>query len=221
MRNQSSCPVGIVCRVALVALLLPAGARFAKAEVVLSLNPYEGVLWDQFAQHKVNLHTHTTQSDGSMPPATVIDEYRSRGYEVLALTDHNLSTYPWQSYGRDPDALGMVAIAGNELSRHHHTLSLFTNFTTTTTDWDTAIAGVGAAGGLAVISHPAMHWPSWSAEQYSVRAGRRGRCAGQRRRALRRVVQDVPTPGRHRGIQRDATAKRVPAGPRVVGRVCS
>ncbi len=154
-------------RVTLLAVLAafpfpPVGIQAVRAELVLHLNPYEGVAWDAVEQHKANLHTHTTQSDGSMSPATVIDEYHGRGYSVLALTDHNLATYPWQNYGRDPGQLGMVAIAGNELSRHHHTLSLFSDLTTPTSDWETAIHQVGEAGGLAVICHPAMHWRSWS-----------------------------------------------------------
>lgn len=162
MRNIELSPFAIFSRAALAALLVVScGTVLARSELVLHLNPYEGVLWDQFEQHKANFHTHTTQSDGSMTPSTVIDEYRSRGYTVLALTDHNLATYPWQNYGRDPLQLGMVAVAGNELSRHHHTLSLFNNLTTSTSDWETAIAQVGAAGGLSVVCHPAMHWQGW------------------------------------------------------------
>lgn len=128
------------------------------ADTVLVLNPYENVDWDRVSHFKINLHTHTTESDGNMSPNQVIDEYHKRGYNGLAITDHNRTTWPWTDFGRDPQALGMVAIPGNELSRHHHTLSLFSNYETDATDIDVALAGVARAGGMATLCHPAMHW---------------------------------------------------------------
>lgn len=59
------------------------------------LDPYAEVNWQTFEQHKANLHTHTTQSDGQLTPSQAIDEYRSRGYTILSLTDHNLCTWSW------------------------------------------------------------------------------------------------------------------------------
>ncbi|MDZ7615476.1 MAG: hypothetical protein U1E05_00640 [Patescibacteria group bacterium] len=160
MLQKRRSAVRLTCPIALAWLLVAASdARFAEAQVVLQVNPYEGIDWDRVERHKANLHTHTTQSDGRLAPDAVIDEYRSRGYTVLALTDHDRVTYPWRKFGRDPGELGMLAIVGNELSRHHHTLSLFCDFVTDTRDWNAAIEGVGVAGGVAVIAHPAMHWP--------------------------------------------------------------
>ncbi len=138
-------------------LLLP--PAHAMGEVVLKTNPYEGVDWEQTGRYKANLHTHTTQSDGRMPPAEVIGHYHQRGYHILAITDHDRCTWPWQKFGADPAQLGMLAVAGNELSRHHHTLSLFCTLATQTRELETAIAEVGTAGGVAVLAHPAMHWP--------------------------------------------------------------
>jgi hypothetical protein len=40
--------------------------------------------------YKGNLHTHTTRSDGRKDPETVAREYRERGYDFLAITDHNI-----------------------------------------------------------------------------------------------------------------------------------
>jgi hypothetical protein len=37
---------------------------------------------------KGNLHTHSTVSDGSLPPEDVISLYRQHGYDFLAITDH-------------------------------------------------------------------------------------------------------------------------------------
>ena len=39
--------------------------------------------------YRANLHTHTTASDGDVPPAEAAELYRKAGYHVLALTDHN------------------------------------------------------------------------------------------------------------------------------------
>ncbi len=39
-------------------------------------------------QHKANLHSHSTLSDGKMMPAELKKLYKERGYSVLAITDH-------------------------------------------------------------------------------------------------------------------------------------
>ncbi len=38
--------------------------------------------------YKANLHTHSTNSDGRLTPEQAKEEYKKRGYSVLALTDH-------------------------------------------------------------------------------------------------------------------------------------
>ncbi len=115
-------------------------------------NPYEQVRWEQDLQYKANFHTHTTRSDGRLNPHTVVDRYHELGYAILAITDHNLVTYPWTEFSRmeasqrshrlmeeapetmpedlvfedrDPTALGMIDIKANELSSHHHMGSFF------------------------------------------------------------------------------------------------
>ncbi len=131
-------------------------AHGAALEVVV--NPYQHVDWKSIHQYKGNLHTHTTESDGSFEPAKVIDLYHEHGYDMLAITDHNKFVWPWEAYGRSPETLGMTAVRGNELSRHHHALSLFCEYETESEDLDEALAGVAAAGGMAILCHPAMHW---------------------------------------------------------------
>lgn len=39
---------------------------------------------------KGNTHTHTLWSDGDAAPETVVDWYRTRGYDFLVLSDHNI-----------------------------------------------------------------------------------------------------------------------------------
>lgn len=136
----------------------PASAQ----DKVVVLNPYENVGWDA-QHHKGNFHAHTTNSDGAQSPAAVIDGYHDRSYSVLALTDHNHVTWPWRDYGRNPDQLGMVPVPGNELSRHHHTLSLFSEYPapvrdSSTSRLHTSIREVGETGGLNVLAHPGRYW---------------------------------------------------------------
>ncbi|MFN4191304.1 MAG: CehA/McbA family metallohydrolase [Tabrizicola sp.] len=40
-----------------------------------------------------NLHTHSTRSDGVLPPEEVCRRYRDEGYDFLALTDHFIGSY--------------------------------------------------------------------------------------------------------------------------------
>lgn len=40
--------------------------------------------------YRGNLHTHSTMSDGARTPQQVVDDYRSRGYDFISLTDHFL-----------------------------------------------------------------------------------------------------------------------------------
>lgn len=150
-----------VAVVAIVAGMMPLAPHIdsvAAGARVLVVNPYAEIDWNRIRQYKLNAHTHTTESDGRLSPQQVIDEYHARGYHALAITDHDRCTWPWTVFDRDPAALNMLAIAGNELSRHHHTLSLFTRFETQERDHDAALAGVAEAGGMAILCHPAMHW---------------------------------------------------------------
>ncbi|MFW5892864.1 MAG: PHP domain-containing protein [Bacillota bacterium] len=110
---------------------------------VLVLNPYEDVDWEATDQALTNLHTHTENSDGNGTPHDVVDYYKEYGYDILALTDHDKVTYPWTFSelndgedgweDRDPEALDMLAIVGNELTQKQSgwfpdTLSLFTDY---------------------------------------------------------------------------------------------
>ena len=41
-------------------------------------------------QHKANLHCHSTLSDGHLTPQQLKEAYKSRGYSILAITDHEV-----------------------------------------------------------------------------------------------------------------------------------
>ena len=50
----------------------------------INLLPLEGKFY------KANLHSHTTISDGRLTPEQDKEAYKSRGYEILAITDHRI-----------------------------------------------------------------------------------------------------------------------------------
>ncbi len=59
--------------------------------------------------YKANLHAHTTTSDGALSAADRIAQYRRAGYDVLALTDHNLTNDVEHLHSK-----GMLVISGAE-----------------------------------------------------------------------------------------------------------
>lgn len=63
---------------------------------------------------KTNLHTHSTISDGKLSPQQVKDAYKAAGYQVLAITDHNVIVD--HSYMNEPDFLMLTGIEIN----HNH-----------------------------------------------------------------------------------------------------
>lgn len=106
----------------------------------LTLNPYESINFYMTGRALTNLHTHTVYSDGDGLPHEVVDSYHELGYDILAITDHDKVTYPWAFSevndnwkDRDPEALGMLDIIGNELTVTRDewfpdTVSLFTDY---------------------------------------------------------------------------------------------
>lgn len=64
---------------------------------------------------RVDLHTHSTRSDGAYPPAEVVRRAAARGVRVQALTDHDtLSGVP--EAAAEGERLGVRLIAGVELN---------------------------------------------------------------------------------------------------------
>jgi len=58
-------------------------------------------------QFKVNLHTHTTFSDGKNTPKEMVEAYKELGYGAVAITDHDVFTPP-------PDVEGITVLQGCE-----------------------------------------------------------------------------------------------------------
>jgi hypothetical protein len=162
MRNRLFAPL-----IAIVVFAATSAAWADSWPAVIS-NPYEGINWATVGAYKGNFHTHTNRAGGTMTPAATIDAYKAFGDTVLAITDHNLVTWPWTDYGRNPATLGMVAVQGNEISNCDNIGSFFTNYTSGTSDPVVALAGIQAAGGASIINHPGRYTKTaqWYATQY-------------------------------------------------------
>lgn len=129
-------------------------------QTVVSLvqNPYADINWSTYNQYKANFHTHTTYSDGSESPSTVINAYANANYDILAMTDHNFVLWPWDAYGAPtPESLGMLGVRGDEFSNSHHDNGFF-NFTVTSATLEQGIPNVESNGGRSHINHPGRYY---------------------------------------------------------------
>ena len=152
-------------------------------EQVLHNNPYQAIDWASVNQYKSNMHTHTTQSNDPVDKFTtayVVDRYHAAGYKILALTDHDYCTYPWNLFpqmmsgvpARDPEALGMLAVPGNELSKdntnswdertggqfNHHNDFFTGRQGQEFASLQESYAYTYALGGMQIINHPGQYW---------------------------------------------------------------
>lgn len=102
-----------------------------------------------------NLHTHTTGSDGTRDPQTVVDVYAALGYDFLMISDHDQFTDP-----SELDAKGMVLIPGVEVTADgEHVLHVnATSRVEPDPDRQTVIDAIERDGGFAIVTHP--NWES-------------------------------------------------------------
>jgi len=77
---------------------------------------------------KVDLHTHTTSSDGTLSPSEIIMYAKSKGIEILAITDHDTFDGIEQAY-ETAEKNGIKLICGTEISADYtpvlHILAYF------------------------------------------------------------------------------------------------
>ncbi len=81
---------------------------------------------------RIDLHLHTTASDGAMSPIELVQEARSRGLECIAVTDHD-STNGVDEAIAEGEKLGVHVIPGIEMSTdipraEVHVLGYFLNY---------------------------------------------------------------------------------------------
>ncbi|MEM7738657.1 MAG: phosphoesterase, partial [Deinococcota bacterium] len=114
-----------------------------------------------------NLHSHTTNSDGSRSPQAVVDDYAVHGYDFLVLSDHDFLT--------DPSELnphGMVLLRGLEVSAEGpHVLQIgASNLVTPNANRQTVVDAIHTDGALAIACHPNRnlyndHWQQQDLER--------------------------------------------------------
>ena len=135
-------------------------------------NPYAEVDWVDYERHKSALHMHTMMSDGGGRPHEVIDRYAELGYTIISITDHDTqgpwnnqshpdrgrTTWPWEAFGRVPEALGVLAIEGNEISKLVHHGSYFNDYgAPDLQNEQDSLDAIAARNGLAIMCHPGRY----------------------------------------------------------------
>lgn len=144
-------------------------------------NAYSEVNWETTGRYKANYHTHSDQSfDTSINPNDVVDRYQSKAYQILALTEHDANSYPWEMFqsfnyayeNRNSGTMGMLTFPAVELSKDSRN-----NWSETTggefnhhNDFFTGRKGqefislqesyayTEKLGGLQIINHPGQYW---------------------------------------------------------------
>lgn len=123
------------------------------------------------ARLKINLHTHTTNSDGRKSPEEVARIYKERGYDAVAFTDH------WV-HGKEQVIEGLLVLAGCEFNLNYafgewhvsHIVGVGFNEMPDNFDYSDRdnvspqdiIDGIKAKDGFVIWAHPA--WSLNSAE---------------------------------------------------------
>lgn len=124
-------------------------------------NPYLLEESDGYFWMRGNLHSHTTESDGTLAPQARVDQYAGRGYDFLCLSDHNRITDPTPLSTSD----GFVLIPGVELhppnrfggqTYHLLTSGVENDIDAENMEAQDVIDNVLGQGGLVWGAHP--HW---------------------------------------------------------------
>lgn len=71
---------------------------------------------------RIDLHTHTDRSDGTVTPRQLVREAATAGLDVLGLTDHDTAT-GWDDARDEADAAGIRLFVGMEISCRYAGLS--------------------------------------------------------------------------------------------------
>ena len=110
-------------------------------------------------RYKVNLHMHTSLSDGDATPTEAAGKYLRAGYDAIALTDH------WV-YGHESEMAGMTVLSGVEYNvggndgagAVFHIVGVGMSREPLVTKQHSVqqiIDRIRDAGGLAILAHPA------------------------------------------------------------------
>lgn len=142
-------------------------------------DPYETVDWTTFGQYKADFHAHSVESDGADQPAQMIEEHYTKGYDILAMTDHNFLSTTWDrtdraeasktyltsarlaeiTAGTDRNGRGMTGIPhANEQSIPDHLNTFWAPFNNQAgATLESNIAQCEELGGISHINHPGRY----------------------------------------------------------------
>lgn len=123
---------------------------------------------------RTNLHAHSTVSDGALDPEAVIADYETKGYDVLAISDHDALADP-DAY-RDGTALTLLPAVEVSAGGPHLLHVGGTEALAPDEDRQAVIDDIVAAGDLAVLAHPKWQWDfdHWSPERLAETTGYHG-----------------------------------------------
>jgi len=111
---------------------------------------------------KANTHTHTTNSDGDSSPTTVVNLYKSKGYSILAITDHGYVTNctPFTNLSEP-----FLCVNSEEWTstKHITRINISAPYNNAAINLQNAVNAAIAEGGFAVAAHP-----NWSSTIWTV-----------------------------------------------------
>ena len=138
------------------------------------VSPYHNVNWNTYGQYKAGMHVHTSRSDDSQALfSDMIEHHYANGYDIMAITDHNVINRDWTSgenaltetryneiiTGADRGDKGMLRIPyTDEQSMGDHVLTFFADFNNPA--FSTLRSNIQKAeelGGLSHINHPGRY----------------------------------------------------------------
>lgn len=133
-----------------------------------------------------NVHAHTTLTDGHYVPNDLIAEYERRGYDFLAVSEHDRLVDPEEHRADTP----LVFLPAVEVTANGpHLLHLdATTAVEPRPDRGAVLDEIGELGGMAVLAHPNWeadfeHWPQAALDRLDyggieIYNGNIDRCAG-------------------------------------------
>lgn len=120
---------------------------------------------------KVNLHAHTTYSDGTYTPAQLVNIYKNAGYDVLAITDHSTVAGYGEAFS-EGNIVGLTVIRGEEVTcswsdgSQKHVVALFINQSVdisgnSNVEIPVIFDAIHARGGIGIVAHAWRAWSNW------------------------------------------------------------
>lgn len=156
--------------------VVPAFAAETGTTDLTITNPYASVDWATYGQYKANFHAHSLESDGANQPAEMFEDHYAKGFDVMALTDHNVTNTTWDrtdtdktyltserlaemNAGIDRGGRGLIGIPySNEQSISDHLNTFWADFNNESgATLESKIAQCESLGGISHISHPGRY----------------------------------------------------------------